>query len=304
MSISSALSSECDEKQLLVHQTSGTTIVSMEDFADFANHCPSTRMNKAVSCGATSLSDIGGAAMNNSTSCRGSMTSFESTSSGGIGTCSLNSHSSSSRHHSHSPSAVGFTEADVRRLKFEELVRRAMLDKSIDEYEINNCMYIAGSDRSGRPILVFIGKWFQSKNFSTEKAVLYLIKILHSVVSQGQDYVVIYFHTKTTKDNVPTYAWIKDVYYTLGYEYKKRLKSFYVVHPTLWTKMTCWWLSTFMAPAIKKKIVNIHALKELSSDPLMNGDGVGLIEDDTNLSLPMFIPEYDMTINGLRYYRP
>ena len=104
MSISSALSSECDEKQLLVHQTSGTTIVSMEDFADFANHCPSTRMNKAVSCGATSLSDVGGAAMNNATSCRGSMTSFESTSSGGIGTCSLNSHSSSSRHCSHSPS--------------------------------------------------------------------------------------------------------------------------------------------------------------------------------------------------------
>ena len=104
MSISSALSSECDEKQLLVHQTSGTTIVSMEDFADFANHCPSTRMNKAVSCGATSLSDVGGATMNNSTSCRGSMTSFESTSSGGIGSCSLNSHSSSSRHCSHSPS--------------------------------------------------------------------------------------------------------------------------------------------------------------------------------------------------------
>ena len=104
MSISSALSSECDEKQLLVHQTSGTTIVSMEDFADFGNHCPSTRMNKAVSCGATSLSDVGGAAMNNATSCRGSMTSFESTSSGGMGACSLNSHSSSSRHCSHSPS--------------------------------------------------------------------------------------------------------------------------------------------------------------------------------------------------------
>ena len=110
-------------------------------------------------------------------------------------------------------------------------------------------------------------------------------------------------NTKTTKDNVPSYTWIKDVYSTLGYEYKKRLKSFYVVHPTLWTKMTCWWLSTFMAPAIKKKIVNIHALKELSSTQT-NGAGVGLIEEDANLSLPMFIAEYDMTINGLRYYRP
>jgi len=301
MSISSDLSSNSDEKQLLVHQTSGTTIVSMEEFADFTNHCQSaTRMNKAVSCGGTSISDACNAAMS-STSCRGSMTSFESNSSGGIGSCSLNSHSNSIRHCSHSTSAVGLKEADVRRLKFEELTRRAMLDKNIDESEINNCMYIAGSDRNGRPILVFIGKWFQSKNFATEKAVLYLIKILHSVVSKGQDYIVIYFHTKTTRDNVPSYAWIKDVYLTLGYEYKKRLKSFYVVHPTLWTKMTCWWLATFMAPAIKKKIVNIHALKELSSTE-MSGEGVGLIEDDANLSLPMFIPEYDMTINGLRYY--
>ena len=177
----------------------------------------------------------------------------------------------------------------------------------MDESETNNCMYIAGADRHGRPILVFIGKWFHSKNFTTEKAVLYLIKLLHSVVSNGEDYVVVYFHTRTSSENVPSYAWIKEVYAILGYEYKKRLKSFYVVHPTMWTKMTCWWLSTFMAPAIKKKIVNIHALKELScsnNGSTGNGGGVGLIDEDANLSLPMFIAEYDMTINGLRYYRP
>ena len=110
MSISSALSSESDEKQLLVHQTSGTTIVNMDDFANFTNHCSSTRMNKAVSCGGTSLSDIAPAI--STSSCRGSMTSVESTSSGGIGTCSLNSYSTSSRHCSHSPS--GKTSTDIR----------------------------------------------------------------------------------------------------------------------------------------------------------------------------------------------
>ena len=105
MSISSALSSESDEKQLLVHQTSGTTIVNMDDFANFTTHCSSTRMNKAVSCGGTSLSSDTAAALSNS-SCRGSMTSVESTSSGGIGTCSLNSHSTSGRHCSHSTSGL------------------------------------------------------------------------------------------------------------------------------------------------------------------------------------------------------
>ena len=101
MSISSALSSESDEKQLLVHQTSGTTIVNIDDLATFTNHC-SSRMNKAVSCGGMSLSDTGGAI--SASSCRGSITSVESTSSGGFGPCSLNSHSTSSRHCSHSPS--------------------------------------------------------------------------------------------------------------------------------------------------------------------------------------------------------
>ena len=197
---------------------------------------------------------------------------------------------------------MALTEAELRRARFEELVRRAMLDEKNYESEINNCMYVAGSDRNGRPILVFIGKWFRSRNFTTEKAVLYLIKLLHSVVSNGQDYVVIYFHTKATKDNIPSYTWIKDVYDTVGYEYKKQLKAFYVVHPTLWTKMTCWWLSTFMAPAIKKKLINVHALEELSSNDMT--EGVGLIHEEANLSLPMFITEYDMSINGLRYYRP
>jgi hypothetical protein len=35
--------------------------------------------------------------------------------------------------------------------------------------------------------------------------------------------------------------WLKHVYNTLGYEFKKNLKAFYVVHPTMWTRVTCWW---------------------------------------------------------------
>ena len=100
MSISSALSSECEEKQLLVHQTSGTTIVSMEELENFATHCPSNRTKKTF--GGTSLSDH--VIATGTSISRGSMTSVESASSGGIGTCSLNSHSTSSRQCSHSPS--------------------------------------------------------------------------------------------------------------------------------------------------------------------------------------------------------
>lgn len=93
------------------------------------------------------------------------------------------------------------------------------------------------------------------------------------------------------------------------------MKAFYIVHPTLWTKMTCWWFSTFMAPvsdsqeqgafgrlinnellcfqAIKNKIHNLRALDDLS-----------VVVDQKSLDLPMFITEQDMIFNGLRYYQP
>ena len=111
MSVSSALSSESDEKQLLVHQTSGTSIVDIDDFISFTKRYPSSRMNKGVNCGGIHPSDATGAVK--ATACRGSITSVDSSSSGGIGTCSPNSHSISSRHCSHSPS--GLITKNVRR---------------------------------------------------------------------------------------------------------------------------------------------------------------------------------------------
>lgn len=104
---------------------------------------------------------------------------------------------------------------------------------------------------------------------------------------------VFYFHTRTSRDNIPSYSWLKEVYQTLTYDYKKNLKAFYIVHPTIFTKMTCWWFATFMAPSIKNKIVNVRALEELDS-----------VVDQKILTIPMFIQEQDMTWHGLRYFEP
>ena len=70
-------------------------------------------------------------------------------------------------------------------------------------------------------------------------------------------------------------------------------QAFMVVHPTMWTKMTCWWFSTFMAPAIKNKIHNVRALQDLSA-----------LVDHKELGMPMFITEQDMVFNGLRPFQP
>jgi len=184
------------------------------------------------------------------------------------------------------------SENEEARLRFEELQAQAEL-VDLSEIEATNCIYVAGVDKHNRPVVVVIGKWFLYAHLDLDKALLYLIRKLKPVVEAG-DYTVVYFHTRTTRDNIPHYWWIKHVYSTLNYEYKKRLKAFYVVHPTLWTKMTCWWFTTFMAPAIKQKMHNVNALAFLFST---------LSVDQDTLELPVFIEEYDMRINGTRYYK-
>jgi hypothetical protein len=184
------------------------------------------------------------------------------------------------------------TENEAARMRFEELQAQAE-DADLSEVEATNCCYVAGIDQHNRPIVVVIGKWFRYSDLDLDKSMLYLIRTLRPVVESG-DYTVVYFHTRTCRDNIPHYWWIKHVYATLGYEYKKRLKAFYVVHPTLWTKMTCWWFTTFMAPAIKQKMHNVNALSYLFST-------LSVAQD--TLELPVFIEECDMSINGTRYYK-
>lgn len=184
------------------------------------------------------------------------------------------------------------SENEEARLRFEELQHQA-LEADLSDVEATNCIYVAGVDKHNRPVVVVVGKWFMYAHLDLDKVILYLIRKLKPVVEAG-DYTVVYFHTRTTRDNIPHYWWIKHVYSTLSYEYKKRLKAFYVVHPTLWTKMTCWWFTTFMAPAIKQKMHNVNALSFLFST---------LSVDQDTLELPVFIEEYDMSINGTRYYR-
>ncbi|CAG2065212.1 unnamed protein product [Timema podura] len=57
--------------------------------------------------------------------------------------------------------------------------------------------------------------------------------------------------------------------------------------------MVTWWFTTFMAPAIKQKVHNLTGVEFLYS--AMSPD---------QLEIPAFITEYDMSINGLRYFQP
>jgi hypothetical protein len=188
------------------------------------------------------------------------------------------------------PGESGNSEDAKFRRRYREMLRRSQ-EEDLSSVEATNCIYQAGYDKQGRAVIVFIGKWFKHSQIDLEKAFLYLLRVVEPIADH--DYVVFYFHTRTCRDNIPSYWYIKEVYNTLPYKFKKNLRKFFVVHPTVWTKMTCWWFSTFMAPAIKNKIQNVHALEELSS-----------VVDHKDLSIPMFVTEQDMVLNGLRFYQP
>lgn len=174
--------------------------------------------------------------------------------------------------------------------RYERLLRRARTE-DLSEVSGIGCLYQSGVDRLGRPVVVFVGKWFPFNKINLEKALLYLISLLDPIVKG--DYVIAYFHTLTSNSNYPSFSWLKDVYNVLPYKYKKNLKAFYIIHPTFWTKMMTWWFTTFMAPAIKQKVHSLPGVEYLYS--VMSPD---------QLEIPAYITEYDMTINGLRYFQP
>ncbi|XP_014277437.1 protein GDAP2 homolog isoform X1 [Halyomorpha halys] len=174
--------------------------------------------------------------------------------------------------------------------RYDRLLRRAKTE-DLSEVSGIGCLYQCGYDRFGRPVIVFVGKWFKFKDINLDKALLYLIYLLDPLVKG--DYVIAYFHTNTSNANYPSFTWLREVYNILPYKYKKNLKAFYIVHPTLWTKMMTWWFTTFMAPAIKQKVHSLPGVEYLYS-----------IMPRNQLEIPAFITEYDMTINGLRYFNP
>lgn len=99
--------------------------------------------------------------------------------------------------------------------RYEKLLRRA---KTEDLTEISGigCLYQCGVDRLGRPVIVFIGKWFPATKINLEKALLYVIHLMDPIVNG--DYVIVYFHTLTSNNNYPSFTWLREVYNILPYK--------------------------------------------------------------------------------------
>ena len=67
--------------------------------------------------------------------------------------------------------------------------------------------------------------------------------------------------------------------------YRRNLKAFYIVHPTLWARIVTWFFTTFTASSIKEKVHFLSGIQYLY-------DWI----DPDQLDIPAFVLEYDMKV--------
>ncbi|KAK8730517.1 hypothetical protein OTU49_008050 [Cherax quadricarinatus] len=113
------------------------------------------------------------------------------------------------------PEIASMTSDLQHKQRYERLLRRAK-NEDLSEVSGIGCLYQCGVDKFGRPVIIFIGKWFKFNEINLDKALLYLIYLLDPLVKG--DYVVLYFHTITGTENHPSLSWIRQIYEALEYK--------------------------------------------------------------------------------------
>lgn len=152
-------------------------------------------------------------------------------------------------------------------------------------------VYQSGVDFLGRPVIVFVGRHFQARSVDLNKAVAYFISVLDKIVNR--DYVIVYLHTLSSEENQPPLSFLKDIYHLVDNKYRRNLKAFYIVHPTVWVRIVTWFFTTFTASSIKDKVHFLSGIQYLY-------DWI----DPDQLEIPAFVLEHDMKENGNNYHTP
>jgi len=127
------------------------------------------------------------------------------------------------------------------------------------------CVYQAGQDGFGRPLIVVLGSRFPEKKdrVTVLKLLKYIIRTLDALI--GQEFILVYFHTGITQPQEPEFAWLQMVYRICDRKYSLYLKNFYIVHPSLWVKFTLRLLTPFMKNTFTQKMELLPSLKDLFS---------------------------------------
>lgn len=103
------------------------------------------------------------------------------------------------------------------------------------------------------------------------------------------DYILVYFHQGLQDDNRPSIAFLWNSYKALNRDFRKNLKSLYVVHPTFFIRVVWNFFRPFISEKFKKKLIYISSI-----DEVRQALGLPLSK------LPEDICSFDERINGRR----
>ncbi|XP_032290215.1 rho GTPase-activating protein 68F isoform X3 [Drosophila virilis] len=149
----------------------------------------------------------------------------------------------------------------------------------------NKCDFL-GTDKQGRHIFGIYASRFPEKS-QLEGFVRQVIKEIEPFVEN--DYILVYFHQGLKEDNKPSAQFLWNSYKELDRNFRKNLKTLYVVHPTWFIRVIWNFFSPFISDKFRKKLVYISSLDELRQ-------ALGL----NKLKLPDTICDFDDKLNPSR----
>ncbi|XP_062845391.1 rho GTPase-activating protein 1 [Trichomycterus rosablanca] len=121
---------------------------------------------------------------------------------------------------------------------------------------------VAGDDNFGRKVIIFSAcRMPPSHQLDHHKLLLYLKQTLDTYVES--DYTLIYFHHGMTSENKLSLSWLRDAYREFERKYKKNIKAFYIVHPTLLIRTVLIFFKPFISFKFGRKLHYVNYLSEL-----------------------------------------
>ncbi|XP_078576393.1 uncharacterized protein LOC144862024 isoform X3 [Branchiostoma floridae x Branchiostoma japonicum] len=92
---------------------------------------------------------------------------------------------------------------------------------------------------------------------------LYIISTLELLVAE--DYMIVYLHGGTPRQNVPSIGWLKKCYQMIDRRLRKNLKQLLIVHPSFWLKTIIRFTRPFISSKFYRKVVFVYSLSDLAS---------------------------------------
>ncbi|CAH8650781.1 unnamed protein product [Schistosoma rodhaini] len=172
----------------------------------------------------------------------------------------------------------------------KELSVQDVIDSDYPDISRLGVLQGAGDDKLGRKIIVFSACRLPATDLIDHQHLLmYITKTLEQYVSI--DYVLIYFHFGLTNKNRPKFKWLVQAYRTFGRNFRKNLKTLYIVHPTTGIKILWTLFRPFISSKMSNKVVYAETLSELEETLFVD-----------QLPIPQRVLNYDKSI--VKYLPP